>query len=191
MPPSPWEGEGFVRSDATASIPSAFPSPGAARHLPYPFCPFGTFPLDKGNRPQGKASLSVTASPCQLPRGGSQGCTFGTLPLASPCGGGAQQGRRGPPSKHKKALPPWGCQGGRGRRGRGCARGRGQPRLNSGDFSRCSGRAECPVSSFVSDQGERITSARRWPAPRRPRSCRSGSWRRPCSCPDRWRGPCP
>ena len=25
------------------------------RHLPYPFCPFGTFPLDKGNRPQGKA----------------------------------------------------------------------------------------------------------------------------------------
>ena len=135
MPPSPWEGEGFVRSDVTDPIPSAFPSSGAARHLPYPFCPFGTFPLDKGNRPQGKASLSVTASPCQLPQRGSQGCTFGTLPLASPCGGGAQQGRRGPPSKHKKALPPWGFQGGRGRRGRGCSLGwRGQPRLNSGDL---------------------------------------------------------
>ena len=23
-------------------------------HLPYPFCPFGTFPLDKGNRPPGR-----------------------------------------------------------------------------------------------------------------------------------------
>ena len=109
---------------------------------------------------------------------------------------GGPQGRRGNPyfvsPNHKKALPPWGFQGGRGRRGRGCSLGwRGQPRLNSGDFSRCSGRAECSVSSFVSDQGEWITSARQRPAPRRPRSCRSGSWRRPCSCPDRWRGPCP
>ena len=149
-------------------------------------------PALRATFPQGKASLSVTASPCQLPQRGSQGCTFGTLPLASPCGGGAPQGRRGPPSKHKKALPPWGCQGGRGRRGRGCSLGwRGQPRLNSGDFSRCSGRAECSVSSFVSDQGEWITSARQRPAPRRPRFFRSGSWRRLCSCPDRWRGPCP
>ena len=29
-------------------------------HLPYPFCPFGTFPLDKGNRPPGRGkALSV------------------------------------------------------------------------------------------------------------------------------------
>ena len=31
-------------------------------HLPYPFCPFGTFPLDKGNRPpgRGKAKFART-----------------------------------------------------------------------------------------------------------------------------------
>ena len=37
-------------------------------------------------------ALSVTATPCQLPHRGSQDRTFGTVPLASPCGGGAPEG---------------------------------------------------------------------------------------------------
>ena len=32
-------------------------------HLPYPFCPFGTFPLDKGNRPPGWGRLIKTHAP--------------------------------------------------------------------------------------------------------------------------------
>ena len=182
-------------SSVTASPCHLPPGRGKAISVltqPLPSLRRSPHPALRATFPQGKASLSVTASPCQLPRGGSQdasGAAAETLP--PPVGEVPRRGGEGRPQNTKKALPPWGCQGGRGRRGRGCARGIGQPRLNSGDFSRCSGRAECSVSSFVSDQGEWITSARRWPAPRRPRSCRSGSWRRPCSCPDRWRGPCP
>ena len=49
---------------------------------PYPFCPFGTFPLDKGNRPLTReAALSVTAHAVPAPpqgepreRGGRTPC---------------------------------------------------------------------------------------------------------------------
>ena len=93
-------------------------------------------PALRATFPQGKASLSVTASPCQLPRGGSQdasGAAAETLP--PPVGEVPRRGGEGRPQNTKKALPPWGFQGGRGRRGRGCSLGwRGQPRLNSGDL---------------------------------------------------------
>ena len=39
----------------TAHLSIVFPSSAPSGHLPYPFCPFGTFPPDRGNRPQGKA----------------------------------------------------------------------------------------------------------------------------------------
>ena len=31
---------------------------------PYPFCPFGTFPLDKGNRPRNDRLFDRLGSPC-------------------------------------------------------------------------------------------------------------------------------
>ena len=47
----------------TARLSIAFPSSAPSGHLPYPFCPFGTFPPDRGNRPQGKAGVSASLSP--------------------------------------------------------------------------------------------------------------------------------
>ena len=41
---------------------------GTDRHVglcpPYPFCPFGTFPLDKGNRPRNDRDEAGLGSPC-------------------------------------------------------------------------------------------------------------------------------
>ena len=61
-----------------AQMSAPFPSSvmAAPCHLPYPFCPCGTFPLDKGNRP-----------PKGEPRRPFRLCA---APLASHSGGGAQ-----------------------------------------------------------------------------------------------------
>ena len=186
-------GRGKALFVLTQPLPSLrrSPHPALRATCPIPFVPSGHFPLTRGIGPRGRLPSQSRLRRASSPKGGAKVAPSGLCSLPPPVGEVPRRGGEGRPQNTKKALPPWGCQGGRGRRGRGCARGIGQPRLNSGDFSRCSGRAECSVSSFVSDQGEWITSARQRPAPRRPRSCRSGSWRRPCSCPDRWRGPCP
>ena len=37
---------------------------GAVRQHPYPLCPFGTFPPDRGNRPLGGEPLDIKNAPC-------------------------------------------------------------------------------------------------------------------------------
>ena len=73
---------------------------GASRQHPYPFCPFGTFPPDRGNRPlegeprsahrqkcSGSGRRPLSQLRCQLPWEGSRGgCK--NPPLRSSGGGG-------------------------------------------------------------------------------------------------------
>ena len=52
---------------------------------PYPFCPFGTFPLDKGNRPHNDRLFDRLGSPC----GGAGTASAVTERAASLSQGGA------------------------------------------------------------------------------------------------------
>ena len=60
--PAPLEGEPFpLRRGINLS--------GASRQHPYPFCPFGTFPPDRGNRPLGGEPFSAafSSASCRKP----------------------------------------------------------------------------------------------------------------------------
>ena len=45
--------------------PGAAPTPFGLRPSPYPFCPFGTFPPERGNRPPDRGSRPFTRGPGQ------------------------------------------------------------------------------------------------------------------------------
>ena len=63
MPPSP-RGRLFV-SYPRGRCRGGYDPPGIPPvGPPYPFCPFGTFPLDKGNRPRNDRFFDRLGSPC-------------------------------------------------------------------------------------------------------------------------------
>ena len=74
---------------------------------PYPFCPFGTFPLDKGNRPRNDRFFDRLGSPC----GGAGTASAVTERAASLVkgrwhGAAVTEGFRPPESWPKNGIPP-------------------------------------------------------------------------------------
>ena len=70
---------------------------------PYPFCPFGTFPLDKGNRPfTREPALSVSCADSSPTGGAKLGLSGPHRPLPPPLGEVPPQGaERASPAKKK------------------------------------------------------------------------------------------
>ena len=129
-------GRGKALFVLTQPLPSLrrSPHPALRATCPIPFVPSGHFPLTRGIGPRGRLPSQSRLRRASSPKGGAKVAPSGLCPLPPPVGEVPRRGGEGRPQNTKKALPPWGCQGGRGRRGCGCARGRGQPRLNSGDL---------------------------------------------------------